>query len=158
MKIIGTFLGIVLGAVLVLAIGGGALVLLAYGVGWVINLVMGLDSFQVTALSLGGIFVFIILAERVLNALMPLAPGDFDDDEEFDDEYDGEFDDEYDDEMDGDEIAENIEAINKLYAGIPRWRRPTKNLDFSKAKPDGRCPCGSGRKYKNCHGTKQTKI
>jgi hypothetical protein len=148
MKTIITFLGIILGAVLVLAIGGGALALLAYGVGWVINHVMRLESFQATALTLAGIFVFIILAERVFNALMPLAPGDFDDEDEFDDEYDEEFD---------DDSAENMEALNKLYAGIPRWRRPTKNLDFSKAKPDDRCPCGSGRKYRNCHGSKQIK-
>jgi hypothetical protein len=152
MKTIVTFLGIALGAVLVLAIGGGVLALLAYGVGRVINLVMGLEPFQATALSLAGIFVFIILAERVFNALMPVLPGDFDDDEELD------FDDEYDDAFEDDDSAENMEALNKLYAGIPRWRRPTKNLDFSKTKPEDRCPCGSGRKYKNCHGTKQTKI
>lgn len=154
MKTIVIFLGIVFGAVLVLAIGGGLLALLAYGIGRLLNLVMGLESFQATALSLAGIFVFIILAERVFKAFTPLAPGDFDDDDEFDDEFDGEYDEEFDD----DDSAENMEALNKLYAGIPRWRRPTKNLDFSKAKPDDRCPCGSGRKYKNCHGSKQTKI
>jgi hypothetical protein len=153
MKTIIIFLGIALVAVLVLAIGGGALALMAYGVGWVVNLVMGLEPFQATALSLAGIYVFIILAERVINALTPLQPYDSDDDEEFDDEEDDD-----DEEIDDYEIVENMEAINKLYAGIPRWRRPTKNLDFSKAKPDDRCPCGSGRKYKNCHGTKQTKI
>ena len=150
MKIIGTFLGIVLIAVLALAVGGGLLVLMAYGVGWGINLVMGLESFQATALSLAGIFVFIILADRVINALTPLAPGYLEDDEEYDDNEDEE-----DNEIDD---MEDEEALNKLYAGIPRWRRPTKNLDFSNAKPDDRCPCGSGRKYKNCHGAKQKKI
>lgn len=152
MKTIGTFLGIILAAALVVAIGGGLLALLAYGVGWVLNLVMGLDAFQATALSLAGIYVFIILADRAINALRPLPKYDFDD-EEFDDEYD----DEYDEEFDDDEIAEDMEEFDNLYAGIPRWRRPTKNLDFSNVKPDDRCPCGSGRKYKNCHGTKQTK-
>ena len=150
MKIIGTFLGIVLIAILALAIGGGLLVLMAYGVGWVINLIMGLESFQATALSLVGIFVFIILADRVIHALTPLAPVDLEDDDEF-------VDDEFDD-MDDYEIVEDEEALNKLYAGIPRWRRPSKNLDFSNAKPDDRCPCGSGCKYKNCHGAKQKKI
>ena len=65
---------------------------------------------------------------------------------------------EKDKEIDDDEIAENMEAINNRYAGIPCWRRSTRNLDFSKEKPDDRCPCGSGRKYKNCHGSKQTTI
>jgi transposase-like protein len=41
---------------------------------------------------------------------------------------------------------------------IYKWRRPSKNLDFSNAKPDARCPCGIGRKYKNCHGSKQKQI
>lgn len=147
MKIIGTFLGIILIAALVLAIGGGLLALMAYGVGWVINLVMGLESFQATALGLAGILVFIILADRVINALSPISPYNFEDDEEYDDE----------DEIDDYEIVEDEEALNKLYAGIPRWRRPTKNLDFSNVKPEDRCPCGSGRKYKNCHGAKQQK-
>ena len=50
MRTIGTFLGIILVAILVLAVGSGLLVLMAYGVGWVINLVMDLESFQATAL------------------------------------------------------------------------------------------------------------
>jgi hypothetical protein len=150
MKTIVTFLGIVLGAVLVLAIGSGLLTLLAYGVGWVINLVMRLESSQATALSLAGMFVFIILVDRVIHALTPLAPGGFEEDY-----YDDEDDD--DEEIDDDEFFEDEEELDKLYAGIPRWRRPNKNLDFSNTAPDDRCPCGSGRKYKNCHGVKQKK-
>ena len=149
MKIIVTFLGIVLIAVLVLAIGGGLLVLMAYGVGWAINLVMRLESFQATALSLAGILVFIILVDRVISNLTPINPYNFEDDEEYDED---------DNEIDDYEIVEDEEALNKLYAGIPRWRRPSKNLDFSNVKPDDRCPCGSGRKYKNCHGVKEKKI
>lgn len=146
MRTIGAFLGIVLLAILVLTIGGGLLVLMAYGLGWVINHVMGLEIFQATALGLAGIFIFIILADRVVHAFTSLAPGDVEDDDEFEDE---EF-----DEMNDYGIVEDEEALDKLYAGIPRWRRPSKNLDFSNAKPDARCPCGSGRKYKNCHGSK----
>ncbi|MCL5612300.1 MAG: SEC-C metal-binding domain-containing protein [Chloroflexi bacterium] len=133
-----------------LTTGSGLLVLMAYGVGWVINHVMGLESFQETMLSLAGIFVFIILADRVIHALTPLAPLNF---EGFEDNEE--------------DIMRlmimtlrkmNEEALNKLYEGIPRWRRPSKNLDFSNAKLDDRCPCGSGRKYKNCHGAKQKQI
>jgi hypothetical protein len=154
MRAIGTFLGFVLIAILVLAVGSGLLVLMAYGVGWVINLVMGFESFQATALGLAGILIFIILADRVIHALTPLAPVDFEDDDYFDDDLD----DEEFDEMDDYDIVEDEEALDKLYAGIPRWRRPSKNLDFSNTQPDDRCPCGSGRKYKNCHGTKQKKV
>lgn len=150
MRTIGTFLGIVLLSVIVLSIGSGLLVLIAYGLGWVINQVMDLEIFQATVLSLAGIFIFIILADRVVHAFTPLAPVDFEDDNEFDDE---EF-----DELDNYEIMEDEEVLDKLYAGIPRWRRPSKNLDFSNTKPDDRCPCESGRKYKNCHGSKHKTV
>ena len=29
------------------------------------------------------------------------------------------------------------------------------NVDFSKVKRNDPCPCGSGKKFKNCHGRKQ---
>ena len=131
MKIIGAFLGIVLIAALALAVGGGLLVLMAYGVGWVINLVMSLESFQATALSLAGIFIFIILVDRVVNALAPISPYNFEDNEEYDDEDDNEIDD-Y-------EIMEDEEALNKLYAGIPRWRPKTcSQLGRSRCRSRGR--------------------
>jgi len=145
MRTIGTFLVIILLATLILTIGSGILVMMAFGVGWVINHVMDLESFQATALSLAGIFVFVTLADRVIHTLTPLAPLDFEDDDEFD-------------ELDDYEIVEDEEALDKLYAGIPNWRRPNKKLDFSNTKLNDRCPCGSGRKYKNCHGAKQKKI
>jgi len=167
MKTFGTLLGIILAAALVLAVGGGLLALLAYGIGWLLNLVMGLDAFQAAALSLAGLYVFIFLAERIFNMLTSWKPRRFDDDEEYDDEFDDEFDeyddefddefDEYDDDIDDDEAAENMARSDERYAGIPRWRRPTKELDFTNTKPNDRCPCGSGRKYKNCHGIKQAK-
>jgi hypothetical protein len=150
MRTIGTFLGIVFLATLVLTVGSGLLVLMAYGLGWVINHVMGLDIFQATMLSLAGIFIFIILADRVIHVFTSLAPVDFEDNDEFDDEES--------DELDDYEIVEDEEVFDKLYAGIPRWRRPSKNLDFSNTKPDDRCPCGSGRKHKNCHGSKHKTI
>ena len=150
MKSTSALLGLILVATLVLAIGGGLIVFLAYGVGWVVNLLLDLEPFQATVLGLAGIFIFLILVDRVVHALTPLPPPS--DDFEFDDDFeDEEEDDEYD-------IFEDEEEMDKIYAGIPRWRRPTKSLDFSNVHANDRCPCGSGRKYKNCHGAKQTKI
>jgi len=152
MKGILTFPGIILSATLVLAIGGGLLVLLAYGIGLVVNLLMDMEPFQATALGLAGIYIFMILVDRVIHAFTPLSPPmndfEFDDD---DDEYEDE------DESDDFDVLENEEELDKLYAGIPRWRRPARNLDFSNIHANDRCPCGSGRKYKNCHGAKQNK-
>ena len=146
MKLFFTIVLFVLLVIAALTVGGGLLVLLSFGVGWLLNLVMHFDPFQATAISLAGICIFGFLAERLWQSVM--ATRDMDDDE-YDDEYDEfDFDDEDEDEDDEEPVA---------YPGIPLWRQPLKKVDFSKAKPDDRCPCGSGRKYKNCHGTKQKK-
>lgn len=135
----------VLGIFLLLATGGGLLALLAYGVGWILNRVMHFDPFQATAISLASMLVFGILAERIWQVIISTPPLDPDLDED-EDEFD--FDDDYFDE-------EEDESV--IYPGIPRWRQPLKTLDFINVKPDDRCPCGSGRKYKNCHGRKKSK-
>ena len=144
MKVILSILLFILGVFVVLAIGGGLLVLMAYGMGWLLNQFMGLDSFQATLITLLGIFIFGLLAERIWAAILATPPFRSDGEEE-DDEYD---------EEDENEGEEDDIFVNPR---IPRWRQPLKNVDFSNVKPDERCPCGSGRKYKNCHGAKQPK-
>jgi hypothetical protein len=142
MKVVLTILLFIVGIFAALAIGGGLLVLLAYGVGWVLNLVMHLEPFQVTIITLGGMLAFGILAERIWEGITSAASGMPNSDEDDDNEN------EYDDEE---------EPLIVLNPRIPRWRQPLKNVDFSNTKPDEHCPCGSGRKYKNCHGRKQIK-
>ncbi len=137
--------GLILVALVVTAIGGSVLVLLAYGAGLLVNLVLHLEPFQVTALTLAGMIVTGILVARLLSLLLPepfptVGP-DYDDDEDEDDDYD--------DEDDGDAAERR--------PGAPRWQEPPEPLDFSRVKPDDRCPCGSGRKYKNCHGSAQAR-
>ena len=145
MKTILVALLFILGVFLVLGIGGGLLVMLAYGVGWVLNRIVHFEPFQVTVISLAGMLVFGILAERIWQVIISAPPLSPDLDEE-EDEFD--FEDDY---FDVDE--EDDAAV--IYPGIPRWRQPLKTPDFSNVKPDDRCPCGSGRKYKNCHGKKK---
>jgi len=142
--------------ILVIALGASAMIFIAYGIGWVINFLTGLQMFQATILGLAGIFVFIMFIERVFSPFLSskFSADKFDDNDDFDDDDDF---DEDEDEIDDYEILKDEETLNKLYAGIPLWRRPAKTLDFSNVAPDQRCPCGSGRKYKNCHGTKQKK-
>ncbi|MGC1378972.1 MAG: SEC-C domain-containing protein [Anaerolineales bacterium] len=149
MKALLTGLLIVLVVFAVLALGSGAVVLFAYGLGWSLNFVMHFDPFQATLVSLAGMLVFGIFAERIFRGMLdlPRSSSDFDDDDE---EYDDE---DYDDEDEYDDEEEEDEPVS--YPGIPRWRQPLKTPDFSNTKPDDRCPCGSGRKYKNCHGSKR---
>ncbi len=134
-----------------LALGGGLVALIAYGLGWLIHLLTKFDLFQSTLLGLAGIFVFGILSERILAAMMSIASNDLEEKFDFDDE------DEYEDEDFDDEDFEDedIEEEPLAYPGVPRWRQPLKQVDFSKARPNDLCPCGSGRKYKHCHGVKR---
>ena len=138
MKTVLVILLFIFGILAALAIGGGLLVLLAFGVGRLLNFVMHFDPFQVTLISLAGILIFGVLAERIWAAITDFPP--------LSNNYE---DDEYEDDEDDEEGA--------IFPGIPRWRQPLKKIDFSNIKPDDRCPCGSGRKYKNCHGAKRPK-
>jgi hypothetical protein len=152
MRTILVILLFVFGVLAALTIGGGLLVLLAYAVGWLLNFVMHFDPFQITLISLAGVLVFGVLATRLWEAITHFPPLS----NRYDDEYEEEDDDEYDDDEDDDfEYDKKDEAVT--YPGIPPWRQPLKKVDFSNVKPDDRCPCGSGRKYKNCHGTKRPK-
>ena len=132
--------------IVLLTVGGGLVAIIAYGLGWLIHLLTKFDLFQSTLLGLAGMFVFGILAERLFSTMMTIARDDLE--EEFDED---EFNDEYDD-----EDFEDDEELPVAYPGVPRWRQPLKQVDFSKARPNDPCPCGSGRKFKECHGVKRT--
>lgn len=150
MKVIASLFGILLVVLLLLGIGGALVFLMAYGLGLAINLIADFEPFQATVLGMLSLAVAGFLANRIWDMVRP-APVSPDDDE-YDDEYDDDLFDEFDDDEDEDE---DDEEEPNLYPGIPRWRQPVKTLDFSNTKPDDRCPCGSGRKYKNCHGSKR---
>ncbi len=127
--------------IVLLTLGGGLVAIIAYGLGWLIHLLTKFDLFQSTLLGLAGMFVFGILAERIFSAMMSITRNDLE--EEFDeDEFD-------------EEDFEDDEELAVAYPGVPRWRQPLKQVDFSKARPNDLCPCGSGRKYKHCHGVKR---
>jgi hypothetical protein len=153
MKTIGMAILVLIIALLVLAIGGGLFALLAYGVGAVITRVTGLEPLPATVISMASMFLFGTLVERVFNSFMSIPKNLVGNDEFDEDEYD--FEEEQDDYFDSEEDSDlSDKDMDAVFAGIPRWRRPLKTLDFSSVKPDDRCPCGSGRKFKNCHGKK----
>ncbi|MBN1887139.1 MAG: SEC-C domain-containing protein [Thermoflexales bacterium] len=107
-------------------------VLTAAGIGWLLSRFLPFSLFEATLLSLIGLLPVCYLILQIVGS-PPLTV------EEDDDEWE-------DEEEDEDQEEED-------YPAIPRWRQPIKRADhFANAKPDDRCPCGSGRKYKNCHG------
>jgi len=142
LKTIGVGLLVVSACLLVLALGGAALLLLAYGLALLVSWLVHIELFQAMLLSLAAIFVAGMFMERILSIITSGAPyvpvDEFEDDDDEEDEED-----------------EDDEAF--INGAIPRWRQPLKQIDFSDVKPDDRCPCGSGRKYKNCHGIRQAK-
>ena len=145
MQLIGMILLLVILILVGVTVGGGILVLIAYGLGWLLNHIMHLDPFQATLLSLAGMLAFGFLASSIFQTIintMP-KPSTADDDEYEDEEDEIEFD------------VEDVDEEPVIYPSIPRWRQPLKTPDFSNTRPYDRCPCGSGRKYKNCHGAKR---
>src|SRR6266511_1898985 len=94
MKNIGLAILIFVIALLILAIGGGLFTLLAYGVGSVITRFTSLDPLPATVISMAGMFLFGILAERIFNSLLSLPKNlseidedEFDDYEDEDEDY-----------------------------------------------------------------------
>ena len=147
MQLIGTILLLVILILIGVTVGGGILVLVAYGLGWLLNHVMHFDPFQATLLSLAGMLAFGFLASRIFQTIMDtISPSHVTSEDDEDDDED----------EDGTEFkVEEVDKEPVIYPSIPRRRQPLKNLDFSNTRPDDRCPCGSGRKYKNCHGAKR---
>lgn len=143
MKSVLGLIGIALGLLLLVILGGGLFVIVAYGVGWLLMRFLPFSPFEATLLSLVGLSVAGLMAWRLVTAFVS-SPSVIDEE----DLVDLDFEDEAWEEMDEEESDE------AAYPGVPRWRQPLKKLDFSNVKPDDLCPCGSGRKYKNCHGRK----
>jgi hypothetical protein len=148
LKTILAFVALVLGLLLLLVLGGGLLMVLAYGLGSALNRLMHFDPFQATALSLAALGLAGLGIARIISAFVasPSLSGAVADEDEWDEDEE--------DEWEEDEESEKVEdePAPDRHPGIPRWRQPLRQIDFSKARPDDRCPCGSGRKYKNCHG------
>ena len=155
MKILQTIISILFTILIVLAALGllaSLVVFAALGLGLLLNLLLHFQPFEATLLSLIALGVVLIIITIILTTGLPIKTTSKSDDDWDDDEWeeDDDWDNEWDDELEEDE--KTPAAI--VYPGIPRWRQPLKNVDFSNTKPDDRCPCGSGRKYKNCHGGK----
>jgi hypothetical protein len=146
MKVIFLTLAITVGVIVLLGIGGGLLVVLSSGIGWVLTRFLPLSTFEATLLSLVGVGLVGLGVLHVVTTVIRSLPTRMDNDDE--DYEEDEWDEDWEDEEEEDAAPES----KQVYPGIPRWRQPSKKLDFTNVKPDERCPCGSGRKFKNCHG------
>jgi hypothetical protein len=133
-----------------LAVLSGLVVWAASGMGWVlINwLHVPFTPFEATLLSLITFVAVAWSAWRVLVNVISFPLGtnpteDEDEDEDWDEEED-----DYEEEQEQEET--------QPIPSIPKWRQPIRRASdgLPVVDPDDRCPCGSGRTYKNCHGRK----
>lgn len=130
MKMIIIVLLILISVVFLIAISTGAFI----GTGYVLSLILPLNLFQASLLCIGATFVFAFIISAIVigNALLK-ADADGDEYEDIDLEDDGDLE-EVDEELD--------DALNKKFA----------NSKLNKISRNAPCPCGSGKKYKNCCG------
>ena len=141
-------LGLALALVFVVAAGAVVVVLSATGLGILLARFLPLSVFEASLLTLISLLAFLYAAWRVVAAFVSTStdsPFDADDDDEWGEE----------DEFDDDEGRSDDDApLDKqaFIPSIPRWRQPIKRAEYDKAGRNDPCPCGSGKKYKNCHG------
>ena len=141
---------IIFGVVIGVGLGSVLLVLWAYGAGQVMLRILPpgtFSPFEATLLNLVGVLIVGLLVVRIVSASTSdaFASQSVRKTNKKDESIRG-------------EDAEPDDTGEDEYPGIPRWRRPLKKLDFTDVKPEDPCPCGSGRKYRNCHGAKRLEV
>jgi hypothetical protein len=157
MKGILLFVLMIIGLVILVGVGSVLLVLTAYGAGRVMIRILPSGSFtpfEATLLNLVGVLIVGLAVLRIVSAATNTP---FLTEEALEDDEDDWEDEDWEEDWEEEELEEDETSSpsqDDAYPGIPRWRQPIKKVDFSNVKPDDRCPCGSGRKYKNCHGYK----
>ena len=145
------------GVLLALAVGAFLVVLLAAGIGALIARLLPFSMFEATLLALIALIgVVVVIWRAVTTILSTPSPGsDEDDEEELIDEWDAERED-YDwEDEDADWDAERDEEFSDqpdLRPPFRGWQQPIKSTEFEGVGRNEPCPCGSGKKYKNCHG------
>ena len=144
---------IIAAALLLVVVASGLLVWAAAGIGWVLThwLRLPFTLFETTLLSLIALLAVVWAAVRLVVAITAAPTGTG-----FNEEEDEEEDDWDEDDEDWDEDDEDIEEPTPI-PSIPKWRQPLRRASdgLPIVSPDDKCPCGSGRKYKNCHGRKK---
>ena len=141
------------GVLLALALGAFVVVLLAAGVGALLARLFPFSMFESTLLSLIALIgVVVVIWRAVTSILRTPSPGsDEDDEEELIDEWEDE---DYDWEDEDDDWEDDEESSDQpdLRPPLRGWQQPIQRTEFERVGRNEPCPCGSGRKYKNCHG------
>ena len=153
-----TLLAIVaaIGVLLVLAVGAFVVVLLSAGVGALLARLFPFSMFEATLLSLIALIGVVFAIGRTITTILrtPSRDSDEEDEEELVDEWEDE-DYDWEDEEEDDWNAERDEEFSDrpdLRPPLTSWQQPVKRAEFEGVGRNEPCPCGSGKKFKNCHG------
>ena len=131
-------------AILILLAVAVAILLLSLGfvgMGWLLSRILPLSLFEASVIAiLSGLGLAYVIGQIVSIPTGPTYDEDWEDEEDWDEEdWDEEWEDEYE------------EPIS-----FPQWRRRgEKSTDVPLVGRNDPCPCGSGKKYKYCHGRKK---
>ena len=139
------FTTLLLGILILLAVAV-AIFLLSLGfvgMGWLLSRILPLSLFEASVIALlSGFGLAYVIGHTVSIPTRPAYEEDWEDEEDWDEE-------DWDGEWEEDEYEEPI--------SFPQWRRRggEKSTDVPVVGRNDPCPCGSGKKYKYCHGKKK---
>ena len=154
MKSILVIVAIVAAVLLVVAVSAAVMVLIASGLGALLARFLPFPAFEATLLSLIATIGVVVLVGQIVATILrvPPIPGTHFSVSPVSDDEDEEDDDWEDDEDEWEDDEEDILDAPDVIPSIPRWRQPIKRTMFDNVGRNDPCPCGSGKKYKNCHG------
>jgi hypothetical protein len=144
MKSVFTTLLLVILILLAVAVAILLLSLSFVGLGWLLGRLLPLSLFEASVIALlSGLGLAYVIGQIFSIPTRPTYDEDWEDEEDWDEEdWDEEWEDEYE------------EPIS-----FPQWRRRggevQKSTDVPVVGRNDPCPCGSGKKYKYCHGRKK---
>jgi hypothetical protein len=115
------------------------------GMGWLLSRILPLSLFEASVIAiLSGLGLAYVIGQIISIPTGPAYDEDWEDEEDWDEE-------DWDEEWEEDEYEEPI--------SFPQWRRRGGEVRESTDVPlvgrNDPCPCGSGKKYKYCHGKKK---
>ena len=110
------------------------------GMGWLLSRILPLSLFEASVIALlSGLGLAYVIGQIISISIRPTYDEDWEDEEDWDEEWEE------------DEYEEPI--------SFPQWRRRggevQENTDGPVVGRNDPCPCGSGKKYKYCHGRKK---
>jgi len=140
------FTTLLLGILILLAVSV-AIFLLSLGfvgMGWLLSRILPLSLFEASVIALlSGLGLAYVIGQILSIPTAPTYDEDWEDEEDWDEDWD--------EEWEEDEYEEPT--------SFPQWRRRggevQKSTDVPVVGRNDPCPCGSGKKYKYCHGKKK---